>query len=103
MYGGKTNQFETIKLLSSDLNFTISWVHAEDNSYGVYNKYTNTWNGLIGLLTQDKADFSNAFLSVTSIRSTAISFTNDFDQFRFGLYMARPSICLLYTSDAADE
>lgn len=100
MFGGKIHQFEPIKLLSSELNFTILWVPADDNSYGVYNKHTDTWNGLIGLLTQDKADFSNAFLTVTSIRSTAISFTTEFDQFKFGLYMARPSISPSWTTFA---
>ena len=53
---------------------------------------------MIGLLVQDKADFSNAFLTVTSIRSNAISFTNDIDQWKFGLYMARPSISPSWTT-----
>ena len=32
MYGGSVNQIELTKLLKSDLNFTISWIKADDNS-----------------------------------------------------------------------
>ena len=92
MYGGMVNQLEIMTLLVSDLNFTISWIRAEDNSYGVYNTDTKSWNGLIGLMTTDKADLSNAYLTVTKSRSTAISFTTEIDQTNFGLFMAKPGI-----------
>ena len=47
---------------------------------------------MIGLITNNEADLSNAFLTVTSLRSQAITFTADIGILKFGLYMAKPSI-----------
>ena len=90
MYGGKVNQIELMNLLVSDLNFTISWINALGNTYGVYDTNTNTWNGLIGILARDEADFALNYLTVTLSRSVAISFTIGFETMRFGMFMARP-------------
>ena len=98
MYGGSVNQIELIKLLKSDLNFTISWIKAEDNSYGVYNQEQNTWNGLVGLLIKNVADLSNAHLTVTPGRSDVISFSADFDRTQFGLFMAKPGITFSWST-----
>ena len=91
MYGGMLNSIEMIKLLASDLNFTVSWVHAKDNSYGIFNKQTGKWDGLIGLMMDDKADLSNDYLIVTPSRSRVISFTVGFASSRYGLFMKIPS------------
>ena len=91
-YGGNINQLELIEMLSYDLNFTTTWIPTKDNSYGVYNNKTKEWNGLIGLISSDEADFSNALLTVTSLRSQAIAFTADIGMRKFGLYMAKPSV-----------
>ena len=91
-YGGNINQIELIEMLSKDLNFTTTWIPTKDNSYGVYDKETQEWNGLIGMITNGEADLSNAFLTVTSLRSKAITFTADIGIVKFGLYMAKPSI-----------
>ena len=98
MYGGSVNQIELTKLLKSDLNFTISWIKAEDNSYGVYNQEQNTWNGLVGLLIKNMADLSNAHLTVTPGRSDVISFSADFDRTQFGLFMAKPGITFSWST-----
>lgn len=66
-YGGNINQLELIEILSRDLNFTTTWIPTRDNAYGVYNRVTKKWNGLIGLITNNEADLSNAFLTVTSL------------------------------------
>ena len=92
MYGGKENAIELIKLLAYDLNFTISWVKAEDNSYGVYDPEKKVWNGLIGLLVRDRADFCSSRLIHTSARSKVISFTTEIEEYQFGLFMASPSV-----------
>ena len=92
MYGGNINQIQILKLLSYDLNFTISWVRAEDNSYGVYNAKTKEWDGLIGLIVKDMADLSSAHLTVTSLRSSAVDFTAEFDNTKFGLFMKKPKL-----------
>lgn len=94
MYSGVGNELELIKELSGDLNFSITWIKADDNSYGILNKTTKTWDGLIGLIVSDKADLSNAYLAVMKTRSEAISFTVDFDHTQFGLFRARPSVIL---------
>ena len=44
------------------------------------------------MISSDEADFSNALLTVTSLRSQAIAFTADIGMLNFGLYMAKPSI-----------
>ena len=98
MYGGSVNQIELTKLLKSDSNFTISWIKAEDNSYGVYNQEQNTWNGLVGLLIKNMADLSNAHLTVTPGRSDVISFSADFDRTQFGLFMAKPGITFSWST-----
>lgn len=90
-YGGYINHLELIEMLSNDLNFTTTWIPTKDNSYGVYDKRTKRWNGLIGLIVNDEADLSNALLTVTSLRSQAITFTVDLQFIKFGLYMAKPS------------
>ena len=91
-YGGNINQIELIEMLSKDLNFTTTWIPTKDNSYGVYDKETKEWNGLIGMIANGEADLSNAFFTVTSLRSHAITFTADIGILKFGLYMAKPSI-----------
>jgi hypothetical protein len=93
MYGiGAVGEVELIKQLVYDLNFTTSWVKSEDNSYGVYNKERKTWNGVIQMLIQDQADLSSAHLTITSARSSVVSFTEGFDRTRCGLFMAKRSV-----------
>ena len=90
MYGdGGVNNVELFKHLVSDLNFTISWVKAD--VYGVYNKESKTWEGIIDLLSKGEADISNAHLINTAIRSAAVTFTNGFARAKYGLFMARPT------------
>lgn len=91
MYAGASNELELIKQLSHDLNFTITWVQAKDNSYGVLDNNTKLWNGIIGLLVRDEADLSNAYLINTKSRSEVVSFSTQFHLATFGLFMARPS------------
>ena len=55
MFGEGLNEIEILKLLTTTLNITVSWVHAEDNSYGVYNRSSRTWDGIIGLILNDQA------------------------------------------------
>ena len=97
-YGGQINQIQLMELLSDELNFTTVWIPTKDNSYGVYNGVTKRWNGLIGMLANDQADLSNAFFTVTSLRSKAITFTADIGILKFGLYMAKPSVSPSWTT-----
>ena len=91
MYGGRYSHLEIIQRLSFDLNFTIKWVQATDNSYGVFDNQKGTWNGLIKLIMEGDAEFSNAYLTVTPSRSDVVSFSLGFDQTRYGLFMKKPS------------
>ena len=91
MYGGLMDHVEIIKQLSSDLNFTTTWIQTKDKSYGVFNKKTRKWDGLIHLIMTDEADLSNAYLTVTPSRSEVISFTFGFDRTRYGLFMKKPN------------
>ena len=91
MYGGRYSHLEIVQRLSFDLNFTIKWVQATDNSYGVFDSKKGTWDGLIKLIIEGDAEFSNAYLTVTPSRSDFVSFSIGFDQTRYGLFMKKPS------------
>ena len=91
MYGGKNSHLEILQRLSDDLNFTITWVQAMDNSYGVFNKEKGVWDGLIKLIMDGEADLSNAYLTITPSRSEVVSFSIGFDHTRYGLFMKKPS------------
>lgn len=92
MVGNKLNEIEMLKLLATDLNITTTWVRAKDDSFGVYNQKTKVWNGIVRLLLDDEADLSNAYLTITKRRSSAVSFTSGFVQAEFGLFMKKPRL-----------
>ena len=98
MFAGAINELELTKQLAMDLNFTITWIKAKDNSYGVFNQHSKAWDGLIGLIVRGEAELSNAYLTVTSSRREVISFTSEFHQSKFGIYMAKPSISQSWTT-----
>ncbi|ELU16500.1 hypothetical protein CAPTEDRAFT_90091 [Capitella teleta] len=60
--------------LGRDLGFSYSLDYVPDGNYG-YRRADNSWDGMIGLLTQDKADVGAAPLYKTHDRSRVVDFT----------------------------
>ena len=67
---------DLVRLLQDDLNVDLYIYDVEDKKYGA--KVNDTWNGLIGDLLQDKADMIIAYLSITSLRSEVVDFSDPF-------------------------
>ena len=58
----------------AELNFTLQAVIPEKMSYGVYDPSTHRWNGIIGVLAENQAEFSLNDLTVTTTRSEVVQF-----------------------------
>ena len=65
---------EAFRSLMDEMNFTLQAVIPEKKSYGVLNKTSNTWNGIIGVLAENRAEFSLNDLTVTRSRSEVAEF-----------------------------
>ena len=83
-------EMQLFKVLVKRLNFSITWVHSEDNKFGTRNSQTGEWNGMVGTLEKGKADMSLSTLSVTNIRGTAISYTDTVFTCQYKLFMKMP-------------
>ncbi|KAM3965018.1 glutamate receptor ionotropic, kainate 2 [Aphomia sociella] len=59
-------------------NYTYSFYHDEDKSYGKYNPLTKKWNGLIGDLLDKKADLAVCDLTITEERKKVVDFSVPF-------------------------
>ena len=79
-----------LKELVSLLNFTIEWVHAKDNAYGVFDPSTQKWNGAIKLINESRAEFSCLHFYVTLVRSFAVEFSSAISHTKSYLYMRIP-------------
>ncbi|XP_026748791.1 glutamate receptor ionotropic, kainate 2-like [Galleria mellonella] len=59
-------------------NYTYSFYHDEDKSYGKYNPLTKKWDGLIGDLLDKKADLAVCDLTITEERKKVVDFSVPF-------------------------
>lgn len=84
------NYVPLLKLLTQQLNFTIRWVHAKDNAFGVKNSVSQKWNGLLGLLVNNEADISPCWSFITSSRTNDMDFSSPISKYGGHLYMKRP-------------
>ena len=65
---------EVFRILMDEMNFTLRAVIPDKKSYGVYNSSTKAWNGIMGVLAENRAEFSINDLTVTSSRSEVADF-----------------------------
>ena len=65
---------DVFRILMDEMNFTLEAVIPDKKSYGVYNAKTKTWNGIIGVIAENKAEFSLNDLTVTHSRSEVANF-----------------------------
>ena len=86
------NYIPLLKILAQQLNFTIRWVHAKDDGFGVKDPLTKKWNGLLGLLTNNKSDLSPCWHFITSLRSKEMDFSSPISKYGGHLYMKRPHV-----------
>ena len=70
-FGTSADVFST---LMAELNFTLQAVIPEKMSYGIYDPSTHRWNGIIGVLAENHAEFSLNDLTVTTTRSEVVQF-----------------------------
>ena len=65
---------DVFSILMKELNFTFRAVVPEKRSYGIYDPSTQRWNGIIGVLADNRAEFSLNDLTVTTSRSQVVEF-----------------------------
>ena len=65
---------DVFHILMTELNFTLKAVIPEKRSYGIYDPTTQRWNGIIGVIAENKAEFSLNDLTVTSSRGEVADF-----------------------------
>ena len=65
---------DVFNILMTELNFSLKAVIPEKRSYGIYDPMTQRWNGIIGVIAENRAEFSLNDLTVTSSRSEVADF-----------------------------
>lgn len=70
-YGTSADVFS---ILMAELNFTLKAVIPEKRSYGIYDPKTQSWNGIIGVVAENQAEFALNDLTVTTSRSEVVDF-----------------------------
>ena len=65
---------DVFRILMDEMNFTLEAVIPDKKSYGVYDTKTKTWNGIIGVIAENRAEFSLNDLTVTHSRSEVANF-----------------------------
>ncbi len=66
---------DIVKTLQTKLNFTLEMVCSADGKYGGYDKATDSWNGMVRMLMDGKADMINTAFSHTKVRSAVVDFS----------------------------
>ena len=65
---------DVFRILMDEMNFTLEAVIPDKKSYGVFDTKTKTWNGIIGVIAENRAEFSLNDLTVTHSRSEVANF-----------------------------
>ena len=81
-----------LKLLVQTLNFTIDWVHATDNRFGVMDLDSGEWVGTIGLLAKKEAEIAPLLFFITSSRESVVDFSSPITNYGGHLYMKKPRL-----------
>ena len=87
LYGPPAQLF---RMLYNRLNFSIQWVYVVDDKFGSADPKTGAWNGIVGYLSNNKADTSILELSVTQERGKVIRFSAPFVNFKHQLFVKKP-------------
>ena len=77
--GGSGFFLEPLNILAKKLNFTLNFIPSHDGQWGALNR-DGTWNGMIGMLINDKTDIAGAQLTVTEARGKVVSFGRTIDE-----------------------
>jgi hypothetical protein len=94
---GSTVSTALLKELSYNLNFSVTFLHSEDNQYGVKSEINGNWTGLIGVLSQKKADVGATTLTIIPSRAEAIDFGVGIKFYYVRLYMIKPKMSIRYS------
>ena len=76
--------------LLTALNFSVIALQAEDNTYGALDERTGEWSGIMGALSQNKADMGAQWLAITPLRRTSIKYSIPFINVEYKLFMRKP-------------
>lgn len=68
---------DVLKLIQSEVGFMSDIRFCRDGQYGVYNKTSKKWNGIVAELVEDKADLSPD-LYLSALRSNEVDFTEPY-------------------------
>ncbi|KAG5331728.1 GRIA1 protein, partial [Acromyrmex charruanus] len=78
--------------LTSHLNFTVNIV-SQKVEYGMRNRQTLIWSGVMGEIVYNRADFAIADMTLTSFRICFVDFTLPLIVNKINLYFKEPGIC----------
>ncbi|KYN34710.1 Glutamate receptor delta-2 subunit [Trachymyrmex septentrionalis] len=78
--------------LTSHLNFTVNIV-SQKLEYGIRNRQTLIWSGVMGEIVYGRADFAIADVALTSFRICFVDFTLPLVVSKINLYFKEPGIC----------
>ena len=69
---------EFLKTMTQNLNFSVDLHQPQLPVTGIFNHTTQQWNGVMGELVSDAADFSISPTAITEIRSKYVTFSSGF-------------------------
>ena len=77
-------------LVQSILNFSIEWVHVNDEKYGSFDSDRNEWNGIVGMVKRNEIDTSILDLTISADRKSVISYSSPTVKYHLGLFLRKP-------------
>ena len=83
-------QKKYLAFLRDAMNFSVSMVHAKDNTYGFLDPQSGKWNGIVKILSHNDAEMSVNLLSITQSRSTVIKYSIPFNTVKYQLFLKKP-------------
>ncbi|XP_012063275.1 PREDICTED: uncharacterized protein LOC105626591 [Atta cephalotes] len=87
-----TTYTKVFEELTSHLNFTMNIV-SQKLEYGMRNRQTLIWSGVMGEIVYNRADFAVADMALTSFRICFVDFTLPLIISKINLYFKEPGIC----------
>ncbi|XP_018048668.1 PREDICTED: uncharacterized protein LOC108687427 [Atta colombica] len=87
-----TTYTKVFEELMSHLNFTMNIV-SQKLEYGMRNRQTLIWSGVMGEIVYNRADFAVADMALTSFRICFVDFTLPLIISKINLYFKEPGIC----------
>ncbi|KAM7360866.1 glutamate ionotropic receptor kainate isoform 2-T4 [Cochliomyia hominivorax] len=81
---------ELIEELAKKLGFSYTFRLQADGKYGSLDKTTNTWNGMIKEIMEERADLGITDLTMTSDRESAVDFTIPFMNLGIAILFRKP-------------